>query len=73
MTGRTAVMPLFECVGLLDPRGRNGWTLYSPFSKFADGSDGRAAQRLCVGDASDGSKTERVPGTITSAPFKSSK
>lgn len=25
---RTAVMPLFECAGILDPRGRHGWTLY---------------------------------------------
>ena len=29
-TDRVAVMPLFQCVGLLDPRGRFGWSLHTP-------------------------------------------
>jgi len=27
-TERVAVLPLFQCAGVLDPRGRFGWTLY---------------------------------------------
>ena len=28
VTDRTAVLPLYQCVGILDSRGRYGWTLY---------------------------------------------
>ena len=41
VTDRTAVLPLFQCIGFLDPRSRNGWTIYSNASKF----DGKEAER----------------------------